>query len=204
MPLPASGKITLYDIAAEFGGAVPHRLQEYYGSGGAPASGLISIQDFYGLSALEDIGLDGAANELTSAIAVSKGWTDSGATAINWLTTYCRFTYTYNVEGKIGTRGYSTIGNTLATQVGHTYTIRAYRSGGDTGLRLTPLIARAIRDGGSFYGSSSTTANGAWASYTFVADTTSTLVQVLNGDAADYTYTNSKCNCTAIEFFEVV
>lgn len=51
MPLPASGEIGLFDIAAEFGGTVPHGLTEYYGQGGAPGSGLIGIQDFYGLSA---------------------------------------------------------------------------------------------------------------------------------------------------------
>lgn len=51
MALQSSGPISLNDIATEFGGSTPHSLSEYYGSGGAPASGPLSIGDFYGLSA---------------------------------------------------------------------------------------------------------------------------------------------------------
>ena len=50
MPLPASGELSIGDIAGEFGGAVPHSLSEYYSSGGAPAGPEIAISDFYGLS----------------------------------------------------------------------------------------------------------------------------------------------------------
>ena len=42
----------MQDIAAEFGGDAPHALSEYYGAAtGVPASGQISLQDFYGASA---------------------------------------------------------------------------------------------------------------------------------------------------------
>lgn len=52
MALQSSGQITLNDIATEFGGAVPHALSEYYGvATGIPASGMISVSDFYGASA---------------------------------------------------------------------------------------------------------------------------------------------------------
>ena len=51
MPLPNSGPLSLQDIADEFGGTTPHALSEYYGSGGVPSSGPISIGDFYGESA---------------------------------------------------------------------------------------------------------------------------------------------------------
>ena len=52
MALQTSGQITLQDIATEFGGSAPHGLTEYYGAAaGIPASGEISIQDFYGASA---------------------------------------------------------------------------------------------------------------------------------------------------------
>lgn len=34
MTLPASGPLSLADVAAEFGGATPHGLQEYYRGGG--------------------------------------------------------------------------------------------------------------------------------------------------------------------------
>ena len=52
MPLPSSGPISLNEIAVEFGGSVPHALNEYYGvATGIPTSGQISIGDFYGASA---------------------------------------------------------------------------------------------------------------------------------------------------------
>lgn len=64
MALPASGAISLANIAAQFGGATPHSLSEYY-RGGAyviagttgtpdgvrtliPSSGAISLNDFHG------------------------------------------------------------------------------------------------------------------------------------------------------------
>ena len=50
MPLAASGQLTLGEIAAEFGGSVPHALSEYYDKGNAPASGEINISDFHGTS----------------------------------------------------------------------------------------------------------------------------------------------------------
>jgi len=50
MALQSSGQISLSDIATEFGGSAPHSLSEYYGSDTVPASGEISIGDFYGTS----------------------------------------------------------------------------------------------------------------------------------------------------------
>ena len=51
MALQTSGAISLSDIQTEFGGSNPIALSEYYGvSGGIPASGEISIGDFYGAS----------------------------------------------------------------------------------------------------------------------------------------------------------
>jgi hypothetical protein len=51
MTLQSSGQISLLDIQNEFGGSAPIGIDEYYGAGGAPASGTISIGDFYGRSA---------------------------------------------------------------------------------------------------------------------------------------------------------
>lgn len=63
MALPNSGTLGIGQIAAEFGGAVPHSLSEYYAGGGLvpagaagingpiPSSGQIKISDFYGASA---------------------------------------------------------------------------------------------------------------------------------------------------------
>ena len=53
MTLQSSGAISHVDIQDEFGGSTPIGMDEYYGaggSGGAPASGTISMSDFYGLS----------------------------------------------------------------------------------------------------------------------------------------------------------
>lgn len=52
MALPASGQLSLQDIATEFGGTTPHAISEYYSAAaGIPASGEITISDFYGASA---------------------------------------------------------------------------------------------------------------------------------------------------------
>ena len=51
MALQASGAISLADIQSEFGGSNPIGLNEYYSAAaGIPASGVISIGDFYGAS----------------------------------------------------------------------------------------------------------------------------------------------------------
>lgn len=60
MTLQTSGAITLADIQTEFGGANPISLSEYYaggglvpaGTGSIPSSGLISLNSFYGTSAV--------------------------------------------------------------------------------------------------------------------------------------------------------
>ena len=52
MALPASGQISLQDIATEYGGTAPHALSEYYSKGNAPASGEIRAgSHFHGTSA---------------------------------------------------------------------------------------------------------------------------------------------------------
>jgi hypothetical protein len=51
MVLQSSGTISLSDIQTEFGGSNPISISEYYAAAaGLPASGEISISDFYGLS----------------------------------------------------------------------------------------------------------------------------------------------------------
>jgi hypothetical protein len=52
MALQGTGQISLLDIATEFGGTAPHSLSEFYdAAGGIPASGEITMADFYGTSA---------------------------------------------------------------------------------------------------------------------------------------------------------
>lgn len=62
MALQASGAISIDDIVAEFGGAAPDGLTEYYRGGayvpdtaansGIPTSGAIGLEDFYSASAV--------------------------------------------------------------------------------------------------------------------------------------------------------
>jgi len=64
MTLPSSGPLSLSDIQGEFGGSNPIGLDEYYAGGSyvppgtsgtygaVPSSGAISIQNFYGTSAI--------------------------------------------------------------------------------------------------------------------------------------------------------
>ena len=64
MTLPTSGPLTFSDIQTEFGGTNPIALNEYYAGGGlvpagtsgtygaVPSSGALSVQNFYGTSAL--------------------------------------------------------------------------------------------------------------------------------------------------------
>ena len=69
MGLQSSGSISLSDIAGEFGGSTPHSLSEYYdAASGVPASGAISLANFYGTSSspLGFIDLHSAANVLSN------------------------------------------------------------------------------------------------------------------------------------------
>ena len=52
MTLQSSGPISLANVQTEFGGSNPIGINEYYGvAAGVPASGTISLYDFYGKSA---------------------------------------------------------------------------------------------------------------------------------------------------------
>jgi hypothetical protein len=63
MALQASGAISLADIQGEFGGSNPIGLNEYYSAAaGIPASGVISIGDFYGASASSPFSVFNAVN----------------------------------------------------------------------------------------------------------------------------------------------
>lgn len=53
MTLQSSGPISISQIRAEFGGSAPDSISEYYAAAsGVPASGAISISDFYGTSSV--------------------------------------------------------------------------------------------------------------------------------------------------------
>ena len=58
-PAPGSPPLSMLDIQGEFGGSAPISLSEYYSAAsGIPASGTISIRNFYGTSARKSIYLN--------------------------------------------------------------------------------------------------------------------------------------------------
>ena len=74
MGLQSSGSISLNDVAGEFGGSAAHSLSEYYAAAdGIPASGQISLSDFYGKSAslwipsTSDINVNGLHGSMASS-----------------------------------------------------------------------------------------------------------------------------------------
>lgn len=81
MALQASGAISLQNIATEFGGSQPHSLSEYYRGGGlvpstvsaVPASGAISLSQFYGTQAvtLQTVNFPGGYSTWTAPAGVT-------------------------------------------------------------------------------------------------------------------------------------
>src|SRR5210317_1544552 len=66
MPLTGSGQLKISEIATEFGDTAPHEMSEFYGAAtGIPASGEISVSDFYGASA--EGGGGGGGEDITSS-----------------------------------------------------------------------------------------------------------------------------------------
>lgn len=83
--LQSSGAISINDLATEFGGSAPHGLDEYYKGGtlvpnisansGVPASGQISLDDFYGTASATPLTFTGQG---TTAITLT--WPSSTGT----------------------------------------------------------------------------------------------------------------------------
>lgn len=84
MALQSSGAISLADIAAEFGGAAPHAISEYYGAAaGIPSSGQISFSNFYGKSAASPIVATGGTVSTVGSYKYHTFTTTYGATTPN-------------------------------------------------------------------------------------------------------------------------
>ena len=79
MGLQSSGAISIGDIATEFGGSTPHSLSEYYGvASGIPASGAISIKDFYGKANIFAFSISSNVSQLNlRTAAINAGWNQS-------------------------------------------------------------------------------------------------------------------------------
>ena len=98
MALPASGPLSLLQIATEFGGTVPHSLNEYYGkASGIPTSGTISIGHFYGNSAIFTLNIaTSVANPDVHALAVAAGWNTTQPLVVNFN---CPYVNTLRLDG---------------------------------------------------------------------------------------------------------
>lgn len=79
MALQSSGQITLKEIATEFGDTAPSTLKEFYSAAsGIPASGEITIKDFYGASSLQTFTISSNQQEMNlSTYLTAQGWDGS-------------------------------------------------------------------------------------------------------------------------------
>lgn len=89
MALPVSGLITLAQIGFEAGITQPYTLTKLYGKMGAPASGFLSLTNFYGKSNAFTLNI---ATSLASpdihALAIAAGWNGTGPLIVNFNCPY--------------------------------------------------------------------------------------------------------------------
>lgn len=124
MPLQSSGEISLANVQTEFGGSNPIGINEYYGTApGIPASGTISLYDFYGKSAISLFSAtSGRVLLFNGDNSSSSGWPPTGYTSIqnysqddNFLQISLPFTYTKDAVNYnsifVGSNSYITFGN---------------------------------------------------------------------------------------------
>ena len=92
MTLPASGIIKLSDIQAEFGGANPIGLSEYYRGGAyvtsnntsVPTSGAISLTNFYGATSVFAFTISSSTQDANlNTLAIAAGWDGSAPLVCN-------------------------------------------------------------------------------------------------------------------------
>ena len=119
MALQSSGSISLFNIAGEFGGSTPHSLSEYYDAAdGIPASGAISVSQFYGTSSYNGpsavelwvVGGGGGGGSVYGASSNSAGGGGAGGEVYNTTTTLpigagTVFTITIGNGGTTGNSG---------------------------------------------------------------------------------------------------
>jgi hypothetical protein len=144
--LQASGTISINDLATQFGGTVPHSMDEYY-KGGAnvpnisvnasvPTSGQISLDDFYGAAASAPLTFTGqgttsitttwpstAGTYSVACVVSSATASDSPKTATLAITTAASTnTLTSPTLGSVITGGWSSYGGDQAGGIGITGT----------------------------------------------------------------------------------
>lgn len=131
MTLQASGPISINDIAAEFGIANNSEFPTaFYGLGGAPASGALSLSDFYGRS-----------NTLPVDFTIGAR-TGAGTTYRRTLTSSVSggsgsYTYSWSLSGQSGSRPLQISGSSTGASV----VVQVVGTDGDTASALVTLDA---------------------------------------------------------------
>lgn len=156
MALQSSGTITLKNIASEFDDTAPHGLKEFYSAAtGIPASGVITLKDFYGASNLYSYTFSSSAQEVDLYTTLTAdGW--DGSTPVE--VTINSGVYLWSDDTSTGGLTISSAFNGLLTINNNGYIIgrggNAGQVGGPalvnnaTGLTLTNASGAFIAGGG--------------------------------------------------------
>ena len=177
MALQTSGAISLLNIQNEFGGSNPIAISEYYGAAsGIPTSGLISISNFYGASAvqlptiaLNAGGILGYAPQKTvtrlnvngtligTETVATNNMSDNGAAGLNQIAV-CLFV---NKVERIGSNGTTLSSSTIASDFidgragAKTSTVGVYYGGSTYSNKTFTYFNNVVRltEAGVVYGS---------------------------------------------------
>jgi len=151
MTIASSGPLTLQDIANEFGGSTPHSLDEYYRGGanvpahvntvGIPASGAISIGDFYGKAKRVVIALTISADTANYDLYANRG--------ANYAAGYTDITLTIN----------SGVTVSSASTASYALSVNGFTSGDTVSIINNGTVVGAGGAGGRGANSSSAPAN---------------------------------------------
>ena len=151
MALQTSGAISLDDIQTEFGGTNPIAISEYYAAAaGIPASGAISIGDFYGAAS-------GPSTGLTSALFTDSGnnnaWVSRSVSMSGYGGALVRPVFLHT--GLSGFRG-----DLQLDQIGFDSAVESF----ETGVADYETTRRSTADYGTatFYGVLTSTTTGYW------------------------------------------
>jgi hypothetical protein len=158
MALQSSGAISLSDIQTEFGGSNPISLSEYYGVDTVPASGAISMSQFYGTS-----------NAYTLSYLVIAGGAAGGGQYYGGGGGAGGYRNSYGSESS-GANSASLTAYTVTGGTSITVTIGAGGAGGRTGMYGVGYSGSASQISGSGLTTRATTGGGGGGGYNATGD----------------------------------
>ncbi|MBV9842042.1 MAG: hypothetical protein JOY99_11050 [Sphingomonadaceae bacterium] len=140
MTLQSSGAISLNDIIAEFGlSAQAVFPRDFYGLGGAPASGALSLEDFYGRSHVVPV-FTPSGGSVSSSSAYAASYTLSCSVAAIWT-----FSLPSGVTASIAS-GASATSVTFTSYTVGTHIIGVHGASGSTTADVS--VQLTVSDGG--------------------------------------------------------